>query len=373
MNKVLHYVALMNRAGQETFIMNVFRTIDRKIVLFDFLCCLPGNGDYDEEIRSLGGEIYHLKLSERNSKLKQIDNFFILYRYLKLNRKKYTAFHIHTQHAMDGFLEALAAKMAGIPVVIVHSHSTNTLFHVKAHKIFRVFLNKLPVIKLACSEMAGKWLYGEKGKFEVIRNGININKYRFNSEIRSEVRKENGWDNKIVIGHVGSFTYPKNHEFIIDIFCELIKTNANSQLVFAGTGDLLKSIKEKCKNLGIYDNVTFLGTRDDIERLDQGFDIMLFPSRYEGFPVVLVEAQCTGLPCLISETITPEVDITKLIKRLDIINDDISVWSNEILNMLTEFQTYNREDAAEIVKENNFGMNETVNKLMSLYCMEANK
>lgn len=368
MKKVLHYVALMNRAGQETFIMNVFRAIDKNVISFDFLCCLPGNGDYDEEIRTLGGEVYHITLSNKNSKLKQIDNFFILFNYLKSKKDKYVAFHIHTQHAMDGFKEALAAKLAGIPIVIVHSHSTSTLFHINAHKIFRRLLNRLPITKLACSELAGKWLYGDKGKFEVIRNGVDIEKYKYDARIRSTVRKENGWENKVVVGHVGSFTYPKNHEFIVDVFCSFLKIEPNAQLVLAGKGELIESVKEKCRMLGIYDHVAFLGTRSDVDRLDQAFDIMLFPSRYEGLPVVLVEAQCTGLPCLISDTITTEVDLTNLVKRLSITDDVVSVWADNMLKLISKFKLYNREETVTVVADKKYGMNETVNRLMEIYC-----
>ncbi len=355
----------MNRAGQETFIMNVFRAIDRRVVSFDFLCCLPGTGDYDEEIRQLGGEVYHIELSKRNSKLKQIDNFILLYKYLKSQADKYSAFHIHTQHAMDGFEEALAAKLAGIPVVIVHSHSTSTQYHVKAHKFFRSFLNHIPVTRLACSELAGNWLYGKTGKFEVIRNGVDAVKYTFKKDVRAQIRQDNGWSEKTIIGHVGSFTYPKNHEFIIDIFNEFLKINSNSQLVFAGKGELLDSIKDKCKHLNIEDKVSFLGTRDDIEDLDQAFDIMLFPSRYEGLPVVLVEAQCTGLPCLISDTITQEVDITNLINRMSLENS-ANNWSNKLSEMLARYRDYKREEASKIVS-NKYSMDDTVKRLTDIY------
>lgn len=367
MKRVLHYVALMNRAGQETFIMNVFRAIDKNVVSFDFLCCLPGKGDYDNEIKELGGNIFYIGLSKKKSKIKQIDNFFILYNYLKSVRSTYTAFHIHTQHAMDGFIEALAAKLAGIPVVIVHSHSTSTLYHVKAHMFFRGLLNHLPVIKLACSELAGKWLYGNDGKFEVIRNGIDIDRYRFDASIRAEIRMKYKWDDKIIVGHVGSFTYPKNHEFIVDVFCAFLKVEPKAHLVFAGKGELMQTIKDRCEALGINDKVTFLGTRDDIERLDQGFDIMLFPSKYEGLPVVLVEAQCTGLPCLISDTITSEVDITELVRRLNINNDDISIWVDSMSDMLKKFHYFRREDAAKIVDKNRYSMKDTVSRLMEIY------
>lgn len=368
MHRVLHYVALMNRGGEETFIMNVFRAIDRNVISFDFLCCLPGIGDYDSEIAELGGEVHHIELSKLHSKFKQIANFYILYKYLKAHNKKYDAFHIHTQHAMDGFKDALAAKLAGIPIVIVHSHSTSTLFHVKAHKLFRGFLNNLPITKLACSELAGKWLYGENGKFEVVRNGVDVEKYRYHNAVRESIREKNEWNDKIIIGHVGNFTYPKNHEFIIDVFNAYCKEEPKAHLVFAGKGELMNSAKAKCEGLGIIDRVTFLGMREDVEVLDQGYDLMLFPSRYEGLPVVLVEAQCTGLPCLISDTITQEVDITDLVSRLNIENDDITIWVDTIKEMLVEFKHYRRGDAAQAVYDNRYSMNDTVNRLMEIYC-----
>lgn len=372
MIKILHYVSLMNRAGQETFIMNVFKTIDPNVISFDFLCSLPGKGDYDDDIHSLGGEIYHIDLSKRQTKLKQVDNFFILYNYLKSVKKKYEAFHIHTQHAMDGYQEALAAKIAGFPMVIVHSHSTNTLFHIKAHMLFRKLLNHLDITRLACSDLAGKWLYGESGKYEVIHNGIDIQQYRFHKEIRDRLRKQYKWNDKLIIGHVGSFTYPKNHEFILDVFNEILKINSNAYLVFAGEGELSENIIAKCEILNIKDHVTFLGIQNNINEVDQAYDVMLFPSRYEGLPIALVEAQCTGLPCVISDTITAEVEITDRVIRLNLLKDNPKVWAKKVLEVVKENESTDRESAYLFVKKNGYNMVETINKLTQIYCRKSN-
>lgn len=364
MKRVLHYVAIMNRAGQETFIMNLFEAMDRNSWLFDFLCCLPGKGDYDEQIHDMGGEVYHIEINKMQGKLKQIDNFWVLYRYLKSVNDKYSVFHIHTQHAMDGFRDALAAKMAGIPVV-VHSHSTNTLYHAKAHKVFRKPLDLLPVKRLSCSKMAGEWLYGAGGKFEVIHNGIDVKKYQYEGVTRDRVRKAMGWDDKFVVGHVGSFTYPKNHEFLLEVFAEVHKVKANAILALAGKGELLHDIKEKAKRLEIEQYVHFLGTRDDVNELDMAFDVMLFPSRYEGLPVVLVEAQCTGLPCVVSDSITTEADISNNVVRISL-NELPKEWAKRVVATAENMEA-KRKYAYLAVETSGYSMASVSKRMTQIY------
>lgn len=361
--KVLHYVAIMNRAGQETFIMNVFRDIDKTKVNFDFLCSNDGVGDYDKEIQELGGKILHVNLNRKKGKLKQLDNFFILYKYLKEISAEYEVFHIHTQHAMDGFIDSLAAKLAGINKVIVHSHSTSTLFHPKAHKYFRPFLRVMPIEKFACSEIAGQWLFGKKAKFTIIKNGVDINKFSYNINVRNAIRSNNNWDDKFVIGHTGSFTYPKNHEYILKVFKEYLKLNKNAILVLTGKGELLPKIKKLAESMNIIDNVEFLGSRSDVNDLYQGYDCFLFPSKYEGLPVVLVEAQCSGLVCFISNTITKEIDVTDNICRMDI-SSEPSDWAQNINKV---YISNNRKDCSRIIKEKGFDMKDTAIFLQNFY------
>lgn len=334
MNKrVLHYVAIMNRAGQETFLMNVFRNIDREKVSFDFLCCLMEKGDYDDEIKELGGKVITYQLSEKKSPFKRLNNFFRLYKTIKRIGMDYDVFHIHTQHAMDAFLDALAAKMAGIHNVIVHSHLASTSHHINAHKVFRPLLGKLSVIRFACSNAAGMWLHGKKKSFQIICNGIDVERYTYDSEIRRKNREKFGWTDHPVIGHVGRFSYQKNHEFIVRIFNEIHLLNPKALLILVGEGELQQEVREQVEKLGLNDFVQFMGVRDDMDVLNQCFDLLLFPSRYEGLGIVLIEAQCTGLPCLISDTIPDETCITPKISRLSL-EDSTQIWAEKCVGLL---------------------------------------
>lgn len=344
-NKVLHYVSIMDRAGEETFIMNVFRTIDRSKIMFDFLVTQDREGDYDKEINTLGGKVRHLKFVTTGGPFKRLKNYFVLKKYLKSLHEEYTTFHIHTQHAMDAMLDAMAAKRAGFRTVIVHSHSTSTLHHVKAHNICRPILNYMPIVRLACSDKAGKWLFGEQGKYEIINNGIVVENFLYSPATREKIRKEEGWGSKIVIGHVGSFSYPKNHSFLIDIFNCFLKNHPNAILAMAGKGDMMDKMKEKAIKLGICESVRFLGSRGDVNELYSAFDALLFPSHYEGLPVTLVEAQASDLPCLISDVIATEIDINPNLCRLNLQNSP-EEWSWKLDEMISKKERKNR--SAEI-------------------------
>lgn len=333
--RILHSVAIMNRAGEETFLMNVFRNINREKVLFDFLCCLTEKGDYDDEIVALGGKVITYQLSEKKSSFKRLNNCFRLYKTLKKIGANYNVFHIHTQHAMDAFLDALVAKLAGIPHVVVHSHSNNTLYHIKAHKMFRPLLRRLPITRFACSVSAGMWLFGKRESFQTICNGIDVKRYGFDPEVRKKNREKFGWTDYSVIGHVGSFTYPKNHEFIIRIFKELHLLNPKTRLVLVGEGELQREVREQVEKLELNDFVQFMGVRGDIDVLNQCFDLVLFPSRYEGLGIVLMEAQCTGVPCLISDTIIDEVNITPKVSKLSL-EDSAHVWAEKCVELLND-------------------------------------
>jgi len=363
MTKVLHYVSIMDRAGEETFIMNVFRTIDKFRVMFDFLVTQNREGDYDKEINNLGGRIRYLQLITSGGPLKRIKNFFVLKKALNPIGKEYTTFHIHTQHAMDAILDAMAAKFAGFRTVIVHSHSTSTLHHIKAHYICRPLLNYLPIIRLACSDKAGRWLFGEKGKFEIINNGIVTENFLFNQQVRERIRKEEGWGDKIVVGHVGSFTYPKNHTFLLEVFREFLKICPDALLVMAGKGQLMDDMKKKAKEIKVFSSTRFLGSRGDVNELYSAFDVLLFPSHYEGLPVTLVEAQAADLPCLISDVITKETDINPNLKRMSL-NESAEKWSEQINTLLRQRK---RKNTKESIAKSGFDIERTSKRLLEIY------
>ena len=317
MKNILHYVSSMNRGGEETFIMNIFRNIDRRKVNFGFLYTAKTIGAYGPEISKLGGKYYHVQLDKNNLKgLKQISNYFILKRKLKSLANQYDYFHVHTQHAMDAYLSALAAYRAGFKRVIIHSHNASTLYHKRAHYFFRkTLLHKSKVIRFACGYEAGEWMFG-KDDFTVIHNGVDLSKFRFNLEKRKEIRNRLNWSGKHIIANVGRFDIQKNHLFLIKSFYEYSKMDKKAVLVLIGTGELEKKIKEEVYKLNISDRVQFLGARSDVNELYQGIDLFVLPSLFEGLPVVLIEAQAADLPCIISDNITNEVDILSTTHRL---------------------------------------------------------
>lgn len=328
MKKVLHYVTLMNRAGEETFIMNVFRNIDRNKVMFDFLVTGEGKGDFDDEINSLGGRIYHIKLNRLSGKIKQLDNVFILKKKLANFDGEYEYFHIHTQHAMDAYLSALAAKMAGIKHVIIHSHNSSTIYSTRVHNLFKILLDKLNITRFACGIDAGKWMFKSK-KFKIVRNGIDLDKFLYSEKTRHLIREKMNWQNKFVIGHIGRFNKQKNHDFLIDVFYELQKYNKKALLVLIGAGELQENIIQKAKKLGLDDKVEFLGVRDDVNELYQGLDLFAFPSLFEGLPVVLVETQAADLPSVISNTITEEIVLNDNVYQLSL-DAGPKAWADKI-------------------------------------------
>ena len=330
MLKVLHYVSKMDRAGQETFIMNLFRKIDQNSIHFDFLCSDSSKGDYDDEIHSLNGSIICLPPITIKGPLKQFQQFTLLTKTLR--KHPCDVFHIHTHHAMDAFRDALAAKLCGIKTVVVHSHNTSALYHLGAHRVFRKLLDLLPIRRFACSIAAGEWMFANK-KFRVIHNGLDLDTLYYRDEIQNSVREELGWENKKIIGHVGRFNEQKNHRFLVDIFSEIHKRDQTTHLVLIGKGELQDEIRRKVDKMGLNDAVTFMDVRDDVQRLYQGMDLLLFPSLFEGLSVVLVEAQACDLPCLISDSISPETILTDKVVS-EPLHSTADVWADKALSIL---------------------------------------
>lgn len=362
MKKVLHIVAVMDRGGQETFIMNVFRVIDREKVSFDFLCTLDTHGDYDDEILELGGKIHHFQSSGKSSLIRR---FISLYKFLRDHKSEYEAFHIHTQHAMTGFLSAIPARVWGIPKIIVHSHNVDTFYHPRFHFLFRPLLRHMNVTKFACSESAGKWLFGRNTECQVVRNGIDVKQFLYNKGIRERVRNDNNWEEKYVIGHIGRMEEQKNHFFLLEVFSKLVEINDDAILVLVGDGTLVEDIQERARKLGIREKVFFLGVRNDVNELLQGFDLFLFPSLFEGLGIVLIEAQCAGLPCLISEHMPEEVDVSDLVERLNL-QESAMNWAKKAQQLLME--KGDRHNYGEKIENAGFDIHKTAEYLQDYYC-----
>ena len=331
MIKILHYVSVMDRGGQETFIMNVYRNIDKTKVQFDFLCSINIKGDYDDEIKELGGKIIYLDINRSGGKItKYIKSYKNTVTFLKKYANDYEIVHLHNYHAFSSYLDVKALKKAGFKHIVLHSHNTSAP-RIKLHNIFKPLLSRdKNIVRFACSNSAGKWLHGNKS-FTVIYNGIDTNKFKYDENERVNLRKELGLENNFVIGMVGRFNYQKNHMFALEVFKKCIETNPNARLVLVGKGESGNDIKQKIAALGLGDKVIMLGTRDDVEKLMSAFDVLLMPSIFEGLPVVLVEAQYNGLNCVVSSVICREVVVSDLLHFVDL-EDSLDKWAKVLLS-----------------------------------------
>ncbi|WP_392452218.1 glycosyltransferase family 1 protein [Streptococcus parasuis] len=302
MIRILQCVNDMHRAGLETMLMNYYRNIDRTKIQFDFLTHRPYRSDYDDEIEKMGGKVYYApRLYPQNypNYFKWMKNFF-------KEHPEYKIVHSHIDTM--SYLPLLAAKKAGVPIRIAHSHNTSLDrdFKYLLKQYFRLKINSVCTHRLACGEEAGKFLFGNRS-FKVIPNAIDAEKFYFNKELRDRKRKELGLDGKFVVGHVGRLSYQKNHKFLIEIFNELLKKESESLLLLVGVGEKEKELKNQVENLGIEDKVYFLENRTDVNELYQAMDVFVMPSFFEGIPVVGVEAQFADLPCIFSDRVPKEV------------------------------------------------------------------
>jgi glycosyltransferase involved in cell wall biosynthesis len=324
--RVLHVVVNMNRGGAETLIMNLYRNIDRSKVQFDFFTCKEGV--FDTEIKEMGGKVHRIPYVTdvgHFAYIKALEAFFS-------SNKEYRIVHSHLDR-MSGFV-LRAAKKSGIPVRIAHSHNTKSEggFVARAYKFYASqFISSSATNLMACSELASKWLFGrDSNRCHLVKNAIDLTKFTFSSSMRTDIRKSLGIDdNTLVIGHVGRFCHQKNHAFLIDIFEEFVKLNSNTVLLLVSNGSLMPDIEDKTASLGLSDKVKFLGVRSDVNCIMQAFDVFAFPSLHEGLPVTLIEAQGAGIPCIISDVISREVDMgIGLVEYLPI--NDKMVWVNKL-------------------------------------------
>lgn len=334
--RVLHIVTYMDRGGLETMLMNYYRHIDRDKVQFDFLVHRDFEADYDKEILSLGGRIYRTsRLIPWSSKYKNnLRSFF-------KNHPEYKIVHVHQNCLSSVALQC--TKECGVPVRIAHSHISyekDIKYPIKLY--YKAKIPKFATDMFACSELAGRWMFGNN-KFTVLPNAIDINEYVYLKDVSDKVRRDLNINDEIVIGHVGRFHPQKNHSFLIDIFSEIVKQNSNVKLLLVGDGDGKKEIEAKVKRLGIQDKVIFTGVRDDVNRLLQAMDVFLFPSLYEGLGIVAIEAQASGLPCVISNSVPKDCDITSGLVKFISLSDLPADWASVVLKQSKIIRT-NRSD-----------------------------
>ena len=330
--KVACIMGKWHGGGVESVVMNYYRNIDRTKIQFDFFCDADSTRIPYDEIEKLNGRVIVIPPYQKMPKY-----FKTLVQEFKQGGYKI----VHSHITAMSFFSLAAAKKAGVPVRIAHAHSTSSPHEWKKN-IIKNLLRPLSKINathyFACSEVAAKWLFGERtfrsNKITLLHNAIDLSRFSFNEKSREEIRKEFKIEkDTVVLGHIGRFMPQKNHEFLIDIFNEYHKLNKNSVLFLAGAGPLEGAVREKVSALGLSESVIFAGQRKDADKLYMAFDVFLLPSLYEGLAVVAVEAQASGVPVLASDQVSPETDLTETLKMLPL--EKPEYWAEQINNCLT--------------------------------------
>ncbi len=346
MKRLLCIVGSMDAGGAETFLMKVYRALDKKKYQMDFCVAKKEKNFYEDEINEMGGKIFRITPKSRNV----IKNFNDIKKIVKEN--KYKSVIRVSQHSLSS-LELLAAKFGGAKKLIFRSSNSNSgggKINILIHYLFRPLLNVIVTDKIAPSYEAGKFMFGG-ANFKIINNGLNLDEYAFSVSNREAYRKEFGVkDNSCtIIGHVGRFNFQKNHKFLIDIFSEYHSLNENSELWLFGKGELENEIKKYTKYKKIEDSVKFYGIRNDICKIYSAMDCYIFPSLFEGMPNTIIEAQTSGLPCLVSNKVTKACKIISSTNFLDIEDKAIN-WAQSI----KENDIKERKNSFLLIKENKY-------------------
>ncbi|MEC0249889.1 glycosyltransferase family 1 protein [Bacillus halotolerans] len=374
--RVLHVLSGMNRGGAETMVMNLYRKMDRSKVQFDFLTYRNDPCAYDEEILSLGGRLFYVPSIGQSNPLTFVKNV----RNIIKENGPFSAVHAHTDF-QTGFI-ALAARLAGVQVRVCHSHNTSwkTGFNWKDRlqlMVFRRLILAYATELCACGEDAGRFLFGrsnmERKRVHLLPNGIDLDLFSPAGQAADDEKKARGIaSDRLIIGHVARFHEVKNHAFLLKLAVHLKKRGVRFQMILAGDGPLREQMEEEARRLNLLSDVLFLGTEEHIHELMRTFDVFVMPSLYEGLPVVLVEAQASGLPCIISDTITEKVDTgLGLVKRVSL-SKPMDIWAETIVRAAAAGRP-KRELVKDTLAKLGYDARRNVGALMNLYQISTEK
>lgn len=359
MIRILQSVSNMDRGGIETMLMNFYRNIDRSKVQFDFLANKPQPGAYDEEIRELGGRIF--VSPGFMSYKKYVEYMTDLFK----KNPEYKIIHTHNGSLMLYALKS--AQKNDIPIRIAHAHATAVPVGLKneVKKLIRPLIKYTATDYWGCSEAAGKFYFSEKRwekNHQLIHNAINADDFLFSKKNREKIRREYALGDKFVIGHVGRLAPQKNQKKLLEVFSAVIKINPDAHLVIIGTGELEGKLKEYSKELGIENDVTFTGVLSNVNEWYSAFDVFAMTSLYEGLPVVAIEAQAADLPCVLCDTITPEVKITDNVSFAGL-KDSADDWAKAIL----DFRPKARVSRTDELKKSGYDIKAEAERMQNLY------
>jgi glycosyltransferase involved in cell wall biosynthesis len=350
-------------AGIETMIMNYYRHMDSSLIGFDFLINTNFKGSYEDEAQALGAKIFR---TPGYNPLK----YFKYQKYMKELFRSHPEIRIvHGHNGALAYYPLAAAKRSSVPIRIAHSHNTKIDLDSKwmMKNYCRLQLRKAANYYFACSELAAIFYFGPKvvqdNHYFIIRNAIELEKFTYNKNIRNQLRKQHGWDNKLIIGHVGRFMNQKNHSYLIDIFYQIHQMRPDTVLVLIGDGELELKMKEKAESLKLKDMVFFLGSIKNVNEYYQAMDIFVMPSWNEGLPVVGIEAQASGLPCVFADTITPETKITKFAEFYPLKNSPAQ-WATFVLGLIGKCE---RNDVTQEMTDAGYNIKIEAKRLQDIY------
>lgn len=369
--RVLQATVSNDKGGLTGYICQNYRYINKEEVQFDFLT-YEKKLDFQIEFENLGAKFFIMP---------KPSHFFSYYKSLKnLNEKNnYKLIHYNLSYA--NFVPIIAAKLAGFSRIIIHSHSTaiddkrpfvrgiKKIIHWMGKKI----IANVATDYLACSALAAEWMFTESimknKKYHVVKNAINLDLYKFNPGIREKIRSNLGIkEDTFCIGHIGRFSYSKNHIFLIDIFFQIHKKKPNSCLILIGgkmNGEkFFKEMMEKAEKLKISKYIKYLGVRNDVPDLLQAMDCLVLPSRFEGLGIVGIEAQSAGTPCIVSTKVPNELAVTNKIHFLSL-KESSEIWADTILSVLA--QEKSRTDQIELLHQNGYDILDSIKEIEALY------
>lgn len=357
--RVLQVMATLDRGGAESVVMDWLRRIDRERVVFDFVVN-SGSGPYalEAEARSLGGRI----IRAPKFKLWNSLPYAVWWTRTLVRHPEWEVVHAH--HTVPAFLYLSIARALGRKT-IAHSHTAGGEPSVagRARAALRWPLRYVASSHFACSRAAALWMFGERVDVPVVPNGIEVERFVLDSHARTRARIELGLEDAVVVGHVGSFRPPKNHSRLLRLFSAVLMREPRARLLLVGDGNLRGEIEDDIQSLGLRDSVVLMGVRDDIPTLLSTMDVLVFPSLYEGLPVTVVEAQATGLPCVVSKAVTPEVGLTDLVHFLSLDEPD-DVWAVEVLQLASQSH---RESRVKELREAGYDAAQVAKGLQELY------
>ena len=354
MKRLLCIVSSMDRGGAETFLMKIYRQLDKSKYQMDFCVSKKEPGFYDNEIKTLGGKIFYVPPKSKNI----FKTFNSIKKIVKQENYKYV---LRTSQQSLATLDLLAARFGGAKTLIYRSSNaglTGGKMSKLINKTFSFLPKMIPNVKIAPSKLAAKFVFGNSKNVYILHNALNYNDFEFNEEIRNKIRKELKIGNKTLYGHVGRFNVQKNHMFLLEIFQEIVKKDKNSVLALIGEGELENDILTKIKELKLEKNILVLGPKKNVNEYLMAFDKIIFPSFFEGMPNVIIEAQASGLPCFISNTITKEANITGLLTYIDL-NKTSLEWADIIIKSKIK-----RKDTRKKFIENNYMIEQIVEEFV---------